>query len=92
MIVKLQDDTFQVKWQHFTKMTVCNIFKLSTSNNITFPTPQIIAVGYAICSEKDNYSKEIGRKISLTRALKSCEFPKSDRKYIWDKYFSRKEK
>lgn len=48
-----------------------------------------ISEGISYCNEKDNFSKEIGRKISLTRALINGNFSKSDRKYIWDAYRAR---
>lgn len=46
-------------------------------------------VGVAACVEGDNFNKEVGRKIALTRALKKAEIPKPVRADIWIAYFSR---
>jgi hypothetical protein len=48
-------------------------------------------IGWAECSTKDRYSKEVGRKVSLKRALRKGEFEYEDRKAIWKAYFQRKE-
>jgi len=42
------------------------------------------------CSPKDNFCKETGRKISLTRAI--AHLPKEERTQIWKDYFNRKNK
>ncbi len=46
-----------------------------------------IAVGSSICSKTDNFNKRTGRKIALSRAIKSADLPKNFRKEIWDAYF-----
>ena len=43
----------------------------------------------AKCSPKDQYNKEIGRKVSLKKLLKKMGFSKEQRKVIWMAYFSR---
>ena len=43
----------------------------------------------AFCSENDQYCKETGRKISLTRALKQTNFDKGQRKEVWETYLNR---
>ena len=40
--------------------------------------------GVAICSKQDQFNRELGRKISLSRALK--QIPKDKRKPFWE-YF-----
>ena len=45
-----------------------------------------IALGWAICLESDNFSREIGRKLSLARVLKVAHIPKEERKEIWETY------
>ena len=49
--------------------------------------------GEAFCSELDNFSKETGRKVALTRALKDL-FPEDFevREAFWKNYFDRKPK
>lgn len=58
-------------------LTVCRLCEGDT----------IIAQGFAACSELDNFSKEAGRKLALTRALRSL--PRADRREIWARYFAR---
>jgi len=41
--------------------------------------------GASYCSIKDQFCKETGRKLALTKAIKS--FPKDERRQIWDQYF-----
>lgn len=40
---------------------------------------------------KDTFSKEAGRKYSLTKALRDCKFSRSERKAFWESYLGRKE-
>ncbi len=51
-------------------------------------TIQLWSSGYAYCSVKDVFSKETGRKVALTRALK--EFDKEFRTRAWKAYLGRK--
>ena len=44
--------------------------------------------GFAYCSLKDKFSKETGRKVSLTKAL--ALWPREKRKLVWEAYFKRK--
>lgn len=43
--------------------------------------------GVAECSEKDTFSKVVGRKIAMSRALKKAGFDRDSRKAFWDQYF-----
>lgn len=52
------------------KITVCLI--LGDKNDGKFEN-HIFSRGVAICSEKDNFSKKIGRKIAQGRAWKACQ-------------------
>jgi hypothetical protein len=45
--------------------------------------------GSAACVEGDKFSKEIGRKQSLTRALEASKLSKGFRSRVWDSYFNR---
>lgn len=51
-------------------------------------TQQFVSKGFALCSSKDNFNREKGRKVSLSRALKN--FPKEKRTEVWTLYFMRK--
>ena len=44
-----------------------------------------VATGHAICSPEDNFNKQIGRKLSLSRALRNW-FTRDDRMYFWKEY------
>jgi len=65
-------------------VTVCKIFE-------TYDGEEHSYMGWAECSVKDRYDKEIGRKVSLKRALFNAGFEYEDRKEIWGAYFQRKE-
>jgi len=40
-------------------------------------------VGFSLCSEKDNYNKDTGRKLSMADALRDSQYPHLP---FWDKY------
>lgn len=44
--------------------------------------------GEAYCSTMDTFNKEIGRKVSLARAVQPL--PREERRAIWEAYFSRR--
>jgi len=46
-------------------------------------------IGNAVCSYKDRFVKEEGRKLALRRALYLC-FDKKQRRAIWKAYFDSK--
>lgn len=46
--------------------------------------------GIAYCNPKDQFSKELGRKVSLAKALKETGFAKPIRKEFWGAYLGRK--
>lgn len=62
-------------------VTTCSVFMIDGSEPLEY-------LGQAYCSVKDEYNKEKGRKISLTKAVENL--PKETRKIIWEGYFSRK--
>jgi hypothetical protein len=45
--------------------------------------------GKSICSKKDLFQKETGRKIALKRALEQLSLTKEERKRVWDDYRNR---
>lgn len=79
--VQVDDDEYEVTFQHFPKGrgkgTTCKI-----KNSFSF-----YKRGATLLHPKDNYNYNIGRKLSLARALKKGFFTKDDRKLFWDKYF-----
>jgi hypothetical protein len=44
---------------------------------------KVIGEGTAVCHAEDNYSRAVGRRISLQRALQGSVKQKSERAYIW---------
>lgn len=51
---------------------------------------KLLTMGTAQCGAKDLYKKEIGRKISLSRAINSLSLQKEERTKIWRDYHERK--
>lgn len=47
---------------------------------------KIISKEEANCSEKDNYNRKEGRRISMDRALRSADLSKEERTNIWEAY------
>jgi hypothetical protein len=51
---------------------------------------QVIGEGNAVCSKKDHFRYEAGRKYALSRALQAAGIGRDGRKVIWDTYHARK--
>jgi hypothetical protein len=86
-------DKYIVKWQYCKKTSTTTdnnkiqvniITKCSIVTNDEFKTE--IGAGIAECSHNDQFVKNIGRKISLARALNSTDFTKAQRTVIWELY------
>ena len=45
---------------------------------------------HALCSYDDNFSRPVGRKLALTRAIKGL--PRETRKEVWAEYWKRYKK
>ena len=45
-----------------------------------------VSVGYARCHPNDNFEKELGRQMSLKKALEDGDFTKEARTSFWDVY------
>jgi len=50
---------------------------------------EVIGEGQAVCSAKDRFEYEAGRKIALTRALINAGLTSSERKKVWQTYLSK---
>ena len=46
-----------------------------------------VAHGISLCSPKDNFDRNTGRKLALARALKELELSKEERLSVWMLYF-----
>lgn len=105
MLIQLEHGTYNIYWIYtsaamFNKKagkdikkpiaTSCIIAHMAKSNHDTYSTT---SVGIAACNDKDKFYKEVGRKISLERALHSGKrqngctlFTPKEREYIWNQY------
>lgn len=73
---------YEVEWNYYASETgivdtICKIIDLD----------DVPRFGYATCSPADKFIKDIGRKLSLTRALKNMNLDKNERTQIWKDYF-----
>jgi hypothetical protein len=66
----------------FTHVTYCYIDVLVDEDYA------LLSTGQALCSASDIFEKAIGRKVSLTRALKNAGFDRETRTAIWKEYWS----
>lgn len=64
------------------RRTICYIKKVDDLRN------EDVKIGWADCSPTDTFVKEVGRKISLTRALEGFT-EKETRQAAWDAYLGR---
>lgn len=73
-----------IQFSHSTKSearhTVCELLTVDEGNLKPFAT------GVAHCHPKDNFSKAVGRKRSLKRALENAGLDKSERTQAWNAY------
>jgi len=74
MKVKAGNKTYNVKFNHHEqKITI-----------VTITDGEKVYTGLATVSEGDQFCKETGRRIALTRAVK--ELPRDERTIIWETY------
>ena len=73
------------------RKTVCEVYRLGPRKSVP-PERELISTGVATCSPLDQFQKEVGRKVSLTRALQETapSLNKDFRAAIWKTYFNRK--
>lgn len=68
------------------RRSVCQVYELKPDwlpNDIDVT---LLGEGVAKCSHLDNFVKETGRKISLTRALAASNLTKDERTAVWQAY------
>lgn len=66
------------------RATVCQIVNVDSDGNTS-----VVSESASMCNPRDNFSKEFGRKLALTKALRKSNYNKSERALIWQSYFSR---
>jgi hypothetical protein len=82
MKVNIDNTDYWVSWEHYIPyQSTCQITKQGFV---------IVGIGNGICSPKDKFDKEIGRKVILARALSKSNFSKENRKQFWSAYLNRK--
>lgn len=76
-----------VSFEHGTESKGKRFTKCFVSRKIDEDHFELLAIGVAVCSKKDRFSKAEGRKLSMTRALQKA-FPdnKKIRSHIWSAY------
>lgn len=77
---------YEVEWQYYPPkkdgiLTLCRITTLNKNR---------LCIGDALCCPQDQFIKDIGRKISLARAMSNFALDKQERTQIWKDYFNRK--
>ena len=98
MKVQIKDTTYFVDWSHhnfsqpkgFLIKSGISIPRFSSTDCFirVNPDTQFLCKGQAILSEKDNYNRNKGRKISLQKALKFSSFTKEEKADFWLAYFA----
>jgi len=75
----------------YDRSTVCQIFELHDDGPVE--DALLLGTGEARCSYKDNFCKEAGRKIALTRALRTEDgthyLNNEARTIVWETYLDR---
>ncbi len=105
MIVNIKNKwerEFRVCWEHklannkiYSHITECLIYDRLYTTQMKFSHEELEGEGKSFCSNKDVFDKNIGRKLSLERALKDgeCELlTKEDRKIFWLAYHKQSQK
>ena len=84
--VTVGSDTYKVTWQHDrqAESTICLIITNYDGEDT------LVASGEALCHHTDNFNYNVGRKLSLARAVVNA-FPnsfasKADRRAFWTAY------
>jgi len=94
MKVEIKGNYYVVEWKHeewitsrvvlHDMITTCIVSKIQNIEDNTPMPKNIISRADSYCSKKDQFCKNIGRKISMGRAL--MIFPKEVRKVFWETY------
>lgn len=77
---------YKVTFQHdapaYTRCTISDVIQTPH-----YPIIQEVISGFALCSSRDVFNYETGRKISMSRAMSKMGWPKEWRRMVWFKYF-----
>jgi len=81
-MMKMQVGELNIRlWFSYPKNSAVTMCHLVVNNEIQHN-------GYALCTDK-HFVKEVGRKLSLRRALELSGFDRDKRRQVWSSYFNR---
>lgn len=93
MLVNVGDKKYSVRWSHpavegkngktVMRISSCVISELGEERG----EAKVVAAGATQCGRKDAFCREIGRRISLTRAIEGME--REVRRVFWEAYWGR---
>lgn len=101
MIVQIDNKMYKVRWEHETPRSFVQppwknkLVKINGGTScyieelLSISTKRLIGLAELKCYYKDQFSKETGRKISMTKALENAGFSKEERTVFWETYFAR---
>lgn len=69
------------------KITLAKVYEVDDGTGQA--NPFAAAEGQTLCSFKDQFCKETGRKLALTRLLKAWGLGKEAREKVWEQYRNR---
>lgn len=78
--MKIPNLNAEVKWSYPERVSPARL----TLCTVIFDEGEHEFIGTAVCSKEDQFNREIGRKVSLSRALK--QIPRSQRKPFWEAF------
>jgi len=88
-MLKVKD--YEIQWEH--SYCVTNKYPIKAGTVCRLQGDRGVETSAeALCSKKDNFCKDTGRKISLSRAMQKAELPKKERTLIWEAYRNMTEK
>lgn len=92
MLVEYDGRIYSVKFEHKRGRVLrsCTICTIEPENRNIRRSSLCFSKEIAVCSKGDNFSKKIGRKIALTRAL--ARYPREVRKVFWAEYWKHHKK
>ncbi len=83
--VQIDEDKYEVTFRHFNRNNCGN--RHPGTDCYIKEGSKPYWYGVTELHPRDTYNRNVGRKMSLARALKEGNFRKSDRILFWDKYF-----
>lgn len=76
---------YKVRFQYDTTSSEVGSYRHTTAK-VFGPNDDIVSIGHAMCVPEDNFSRRVGRKLALTRALENFDRPM--RRAVWNSYLS----